>query len=139
MSESLIQKLGISIVAPDHSILLGPANKNEPTNYVWPWIEASVGAIDIAKAPSAKGRSLGEKLDTHLASPNLRKAFHVSDVTLIEIAGFPIYRVALESTSGLQIVRFYLLAIDDQLAFLHLHSWTDREALESIAKSIRET
>ena len=57
----------------------------------------------------------------------------------MEIDGFSIYRVALESTSGLQIVRFYLLSNDDQLAFLHLHSWTDREALESIAKSICET
>jgi len=132
-------KLGVSIDAPKGTTLLGPENTNEPVNYIWPWLKTPFGIIEIATAPNAKGKLFTDKLDAHLKSARLKDTFHVTEITPMEIDGLPIYRVALEGEAGFKVIRFYFLSGDRKLAFLHLHSWSDQDALESVAKSIQKT
>lgn len=130
-------ELGISILPPKGSTLLGPSGRSEPANYRWPWLRTPVGAIDVAVEPSIKGSSFVASMKLWMERTRENGRFTVSSYTPMSIWGLELARVEMEvADTKYPVVRYFFPAPDGTLAFLHLHGWRDQKALELIAKSM---
>lgn len=130
-------ELGISIQPPKGSTLLGPSDRQEPANYRWPWLRTPVGAIDVAVEPSIKGSSFVASMKQWTERARENGRFTVTSYTPMLISGMEVARVEIEfKESGYPVVRYFFATPDGTIAFLHLHGWSDKKALELIAGSM---
>lgn len=130
-------EMGISLLVPADTDLLGPGRK-EPVNYTWPWLATKHGKIEVAIASPAIGNTLSEKIAHYLEHVSGKTSITTSEIATRQIGGMEIARAVCAGERNFPIVRYYLLTPDDRLAFFHLHSWDDLDALESVVLSMQK-
>jgi hypothetical protein len=130
--------LGISIVVPKDTSLIGSKGSQEPQNYVWPWLKTSYGQIEIATGPKSKGGEFQKTMDDYLKTEHPR-GFKLVEVTPMQIGDIPVVKTFSEDATGFRIIRYYFTTPSGVIAFFHLHSWRDQAALESIISSMKKT
>ncbi len=129
--------LGISITAPANTQLIGAHAAPEPENYLFPWLKTPLGRVEIAFASPISSSQQGtlEKMFAQAHQHLLKRGTMILPVGTSEsktIGTIPMIRQQYEGKWHFQIVRYYFVAPDGRLAFLHLCVTEDMNDLERL-------